>query len=100
MNYYALFYQVTGDYMERRSQYRAEHLKLARESEQRGDLVMAGALGDPADSALLVFQTPDKSAAEDFARNDPYVINGLVTRWEVKPWAVVIGIHTDREKND
>ena len=28
---------------------------------------------------------------EDFARHDPYVVNGLVTQWEARPWAIVIG---------
>jgi len=28
---------------------------------------------------------------ESFARHDPYVINGLVKRWEVRPWTAVIG---------
>jgi len=48
-------------------------------------------LSDPADRALLVFRVPDRSIVEDFARNDPYVTNGLVTRWEIRPWTVVIG---------
>jgi len=38
-----------------------------------------------------VFRSAEPSVAEDFARNDPYVKRGLVTRWEVRPWAVVIG---------
>jgi uncharacterized protein YciI len=48
-------------------------------------------LTDPADRALLVFRAVERSAVEEFARNDPYVTSGLVTRWEVRSWAVVIG---------
>ena len=91
VNWYALFYHVTDDYLARRPQYREEHLRLAGESQRHGELILAGALGDPPDGALLVFRASDGSVAEDFARNDPYVIHGLVTRWEVRPWAVVIG---------
>ena len=91
MNYYALFYYVVDDFVERRAEYREEHLRLVREAHRRGDLLLAGALSDPADRALLVFRAADRSVAEDFARNDPYVKRGLVTRWEVRPWAVVIG---------
>jgi len=29
--------------------------------------------------------------AEDFARTDPYVLNGLITSWRVRPWTVVAG---------
>ena len=54
-------------------------------------LLLAGAMADPADQALLVFNVADPSVIEAFARNDPYVINGLVARWEVRPWTVVIG---------
>lgn len=91
MPYYTLTYEVVEDYVEKRAEYRDEHLSIARLAYDRGDLVMAGALGDPVDGALLVFRGPDQSIAEQFARNDPYVINGLVTDWQVKPWHVVIG---------
>ncbi len=91
MSYYALFYYVIDDFVSRRSPYRQEHLRLAGEANRRGELLLAGALDDPPDGALLVFRTAQKSVAEDFARNDPYVIHGLVARWEVRPWVVVIG---------
>ncbi len=91
MKYFALIYYVVDGFVSRRTQFREEHLRLVGEANRRGELLLAGALGDPADRALLVFRTQDRSIAEDFARNDPYVINGLVTRWEVQPWAVVIG---------
>ncbi len=89
--YYALFYYVVDDFVSRRSPYRDEHLRLAREANRRGELLLAGALSDPADRALLVFRAPERSVVEGFARSDPYVTNGLVTRWEVRSWAVVIG---------
>jgi hypothetical protein len=91
MEYFALIYYVVDGFVLRRTAFREEHLRLLGEANRRGQLLLAGALGDPADRALLVFRTQDRSIAEDFARNDPYVINGLVTRWEVQPWAVVIG---------
>jgi uncharacterized protein YciI len=91
MPYYALFYYVVEDYVSRRSPYRDEHLRHARESHDRGELLLAGAFSDPPDRALLVFRAPEKSVVEDFARKDPYVTNGLVPRWEVRAWTVVIG---------
>jgi uncharacterized protein YciI len=91
MQYFALFYDVVDDFLARRSAYRDEHLRLAREAHRRGELLLAGALTAPADRALLVFRVAGPSTVEEFARNDPYVTNGLVTRWEVRPWAVVIG---------
>ncbi len=91
MNYFVLIYYVVDGYVSRRAQFREKHLRLAEEAHRRGELILAGALGDPIDRALLVFRGKDRSVAEEFARNDPYVINGLVTRWEVQPWTVVIG---------
>jgi uncharacterized protein len=91
MTYYAMFYDVVDDFVARRSPYRDEHLRLAREAHRRGELLLAGALTEPADRALLVFRASGSSVVEDFARHDPYVTKGLVTRWEVRPWAVVIG---------
>jgi uncharacterized protein YciI len=91
MAYYALFYELVDDYLARRAAFREEHLKLAAASHARGELTLGGALAQPADRALLVFRANDRNVAESFARNDPYVINGLVRRWEVRPWTVVIG---------
>jgi hypothetical protein len=91
MQYFALFYDLVDDYLARRPAYRDEHLRLARAAHRRGELLLAGALSDPADRALLVFRTTDRAVVEEFARSDPYVTHGLVTRWEVRPWTVVIG---------
>jgi len=91
MAYFALFYEVVDDFVNRRTPYREEHLKLARDAHARGDLVLAGALAQPADGALLVFRGEQPDIAENFARHDPYVINGLVRQWHVRPWTVVVG---------
>jgi uncharacterized protein len=91
MPYYALFYDAVDDFMARRGAYRDEHLRLAREAHARGELLLAGALADPADGALLVFQGESAAAAEAFARQDPYVKNGLITGWRLRPWTVVVG---------
>jgi uncharacterized protein YciI len=98
MPYYALFYDVVDNFISRRLPYGDEHLRLAREARARGHLVLAGALANPADRALLVFRTEDPGIVEEFARNDPYVINGLVSRWEVRPWSVVIGDEPEAQK--
>jgi len=92
MNYYALFYrEVVPDFIAKRAAYREEHLGLAREARARGELVMAGALAEPPDGALLVFRAADTKPVEEFVRKDPYVTNGLVKRWEIRPWTVVVG---------
>ena len=89
--YWLLFYDVVDDYVARRAPLRDEHLALAREAHERGELMLAGALADPADGAVLVFRADTASTAEEFAGRDPYVRNGLVTAWRVRQWTVVIG---------
>jgi uncharacterized protein YciI len=89
--YYILFYQAVENYVEKRAPYREEHLKYAHAAHERGTLVMGGALADPADGAVLVFKGDGPAVAKEFARNDPYVKNGLITEWHVRPWTVVIG---------
>jgi hypothetical protein len=91
MAYYALFYDVVDNFVERRAPYRNEHLKLADAANRRGELVLAGALAEPADGALIIFRGDDPAVAHSFAQNDPYVQNGLVKHWEVRPWTVVVG---------
>jgi uncharacterized protein YciI/heme-degrading monooxygenase HmoA len=91
MNYYALLYELVDDMVTRRVPFREEHLRLAREARERGELVLAGALAEPVDRALLVFHVDDKSEVEAFARKDPYVLNGLAKKWEVRPWNVAVG---------
>jgi uncharacterized protein YciI len=91
MPYFVLFYETADNYVERRAPYRTQHLELARAAHARGELLLAGALDNPPDRAVLVFRAPEKSTVEEFARRDPYVINGAVRRWEIRPWTVVIG---------
>lgn len=91
MKHYLLVYELAPDYLERRGPLRDEHLDLAWEAHERGDLILAGALADPVDHAVLFFQGDSPSAAESFAEKDPYVVNGLVTNWYVREWTTVVG---------
>lgn len=91
MKHFLLFYTTADDYLERRGDYRSDHLRLAWEYQERGELVLAGALADPPDGAVLLFRGETPAAAEEFAGRDPYVANGLITRWHVREWTTVIG---------
>lgn len=89
--HYLLMYDVTDDYVARRGEFRGAHLDLARQAVERGEMVLGGALADPVDGAVLLFRGTSPATAEAFARADPYVTNGLVSRWRVRPWTTVIG---------
>ena len=89
--HYLLIYDLSPDYMEKRGQFRALHLKHAWAAKERGELVLGGALADPPDKAVVLFQGDSPAAAERFAAADPYVHNGLVKSWTVRPWTTVVG---------
>ncbi|MDL2355997.1 MAG: YciI-like protein [Pseudomonadota bacterium] len=89
--HYLLSYQFVPDYLARRGEFRDAHLTLAWQAQERGELVLAGTLADPVDSALLVFQGDSPDAAARFAQTDPYVLHGLVTGWTVRQWNTVVG---------
>ncbi len=86
-----LFYDYVENVVERRAPYREAHLKLARDWADRGALLLGGALADPVDGAVLLFQVQGPSEVEEFVRQDPYLAGGLVRAWRVRPWTVVVG---------
>lgn len=89
--HYLLTYDLAPDYLERRGEFRDVHLKLAWEAQERGELILAGALAEPADRAVLVFDCPTAETVQLFAARDPYVINGLVRAFHVRQWNTVVG---------
>ncbi|MCE9567492.1 MAG: YciI family protein [Planctomycetes bacterium] len=89
--HYLLIYDVVNDYAERRLPFRAAHLAHAQAAVARGELILGGALADPVDGAVLVFKGDSPAPAEAFANTDPYVLNGLVTKWRVRTWTTVVG---------
>ena len=90
MRHFLLTYTLAPDYLERRPEFRAAHLALARAAVERGELVLGGPL-DPPEEAVLLFAGEDARVAEAFAADDPYVTNGLVTAWRVRAWTTVVG---------
>src|SRR5437773_744170 len=89
--HYLLFYDVVDDYAEKRAIFRKDHIAHARAAVTRGELVLAGALANPVDGTMLLFRGTSPAAAEEFAKADPYVTNGLVTTWRVREWTTVVG---------
>jgi uncharacterized protein len=82
---YVLFYESAEGLMEKAPLHAAAHREHWPPYLERGELLMIGPFGDPqAQGAMSVFTT--REAAEDFARNDPFVLNGVVSSWEVWEW--------------
>ena len=40
--------------------------------------------------SMAIFAT--REAAEEFARSDPFVLEGVVRRWEVRDWNEVLAV--------
>jgi uncharacterized protein len=89
--HYLLFYDVVENYAERRVPFRAAHLAYAWAAVDRGELLLGGALADPIDGAVLLFDCDSPATVEAFIAADPYVLAGLITRWRVRPWTTVVG---------
>jgi uncharacterized protein YciI len=89
MAHFLLRYELAPDYLERRPAFRDAHLGFAWKAVEGGTLLLGGAVGDPVESALLLFTHAE--AAHAFAAADPYVAQGLVTQWSVVPWTTVVG---------
>jgi hypothetical protein len=89
--HYILFYEVVENFIEKRAPFRRAHIDYLRRSYERGELVLAGALAEPADGGVLIFNGSSGSAVEEFAKYDPYVVNGLVKSWRIRKWMTVIG---------
>jgi len=89
MAHFLLRYDLAPDYLARRGEFRDAHLALAWQASEDGALLLGGAVGNPVESALLLFT--DAEAARAFAEADPYVAAGIVTGWRVLPWTTVVG---------
>lgn len=92
MKHFLLIYTYVPDYLERRTPFRPAHFAHARAAEARGELSLAGACTDAGQPlGVLVFKASDRKTVEDFARADPYVVNGVTENWVVREWTTVLG---------
>lgn len=92
MKHFLLIYDYAPDYLEKRAAVRPAHLALARASVARDELQLGGAVPhDDPPFGLLLFKSEGAQTAEDFARADPYVTQGVVTSWRVREWITVVG---------
>jgi hypothetical protein len=86
-----LLYDYVEDYLEKRKPLRGAHFTYAQAYYDRGELALAGAFADQPPGAILVFRGDKQELAEQFAKSDPYVLQGLVKSWRVRLWATVVG---------
>ncbi|HEY6637569.1 MAG TPA: YciI family protein [Solirubrobacterales bacterium] len=87
---YVLLYESAENVADKAPLHAAAHSEHWKPFRERGELLMIGPFGDPqSQGAMAVFTT--RESAEQFAHNDPFVVNGVVRSWEVREWDEAVG---------
>ena len=90
--HYLLTYEKVADYAEWQQPFSEAHLAHVLAAVERGEALLGGPLGDPIDGTnVLLFQADSAATVEAFATADPYVQNGVVSKWWVRTWETVVG---------
>jgi uncharacterized protein len=83
-----MFYEVAQDGMAKAQANYAAHRARLNEFHARGELLMAGPYAKPTEGAMGVFTS--RAAAEEFIQGDPFVVNGVVSKWSLRDWNEVL----------
>ena len=87
---YVLFYTSADDVGAKAPPHFAAHLERLTRFRDDGELLMVGVFGDPQEEGSMgIFAT--RAGAEEFVREDPFVLNGVVKAWEVREWNEIFG---------
>jgi uncharacterized protein YciI len=86
---HVLFYE-SGD-LSLAAEHFPPHKARYTEFMQRGVLLSLGPFSDRGGS-MAVFTT--REAAEEFASGDPFVLNGVVSAWQIREWRAVTPLAT------
>ncbi len=66
----------------------AAHIRRSRELHEQGVLLMAGAfLGQTGGPLSTMGVLASREAAEEYMKNDPFVVKGMTSDWYVREWA-------------
>jgi uncharacterized protein len=86
---YVLLYESAPDVRSKAPAHFPAHRARLDEFHRRGELLMVGTFGNPQDEgSMAIFST--REAAEEFARNDPFVVNGVVSGWQIRDWNEIL----------
>ena len=86
---YVLTYRAVEDFLPLAQEFGAAHVARLHEFHDRGVLLMVGTFEEPMNGdAMGIFTS--REAAEEFVAGDPFVVNGVVAAWTVRPWYEVL----------
>ena len=86
---YVLFYESAEDVARKAPPHLPAHQARLDEFHARGALLMVGTFADPQRNGSMSIFT-SREAAEEFARDDPFVRHGVVRAWRVLDWNEVL----------
>ena len=87
---YALKYAYVANMLDKRVPVRPAHLQFTKSFIDEKVLIAGGALLPEMEEGLLLFKGT-RAQVEDFAKNDPYVTEGLITKYTIHEWAIAVG---------
>ena len=85
---YVLLYTSADNVLSKAPAHFPAHRARLDEFHARGALLAVGTFGDPQQEGSMSIFT-SREAAEEFARDDPFVVSGVVSGWEVRDWNLV-----------
>jgi hypothetical protein len=83
--YAVAFYESADDFAAKAQALFPAHKARLDEFHAAGDLLMVGTFGDPRTQGSMAVFT-GREAAEKFIEGDPFVLNGVVRRHEIRDW--------------
>ena len=82
---YVMLYESADDVASKAPPHFPAHKARLDEFHARGDLLMVVTFGDPqTQGSMAIFRT--REAAEEFVRDDPFILNGVVKSYEIRDW--------------
>jgi uncharacterized protein len=85
---YVMCYENAADFAEKAKLHFTAHRARLDEFHAAGTLLMAGPLLDQRGGAIGIFTS--REAAEEFIKDDPFVLNGVVMSWEIREWMEIL----------
>ena len=86
---YVVLYESADDVAVKARAHFAAHKARLDEFHRRGEILMIGTFGDPqTQGSMAIF--PTRETAETFVADDPFVVHGVVRRYEIREWNEIL----------
>lgn len=75
--------------LDRRMKARPEHLEKIAVLKKRGEFLLGGAILDDMGKmigSMIVYEFPDRAALDERLKEEPYVVQGVWEKIEIKPY--------------